>query len=307
MIMPGAFAHITAVNLASEGKTLKNLNISNKAKFIISQNIEFIELGCVSPDYPYLKIGDKEQNEWADKMHYSNVGVFIRKAIALIKELDGIEKEKTFAWLCGYVGHVIADITIHPVVQLKVGPYRENAKEHRICEMNQDTYIWERLNLGEQGLADRVKANIGSCVETSDPSKVDVAISQLWLSCLTSTFPDEVKKCKPEIDEWHKGFQFVVDNVEEGYRLFPFARHLAAKAGIVYPSREDVDMGYIKSLETPKGSKDYDEVFDLAVSNICLYWEYLSNAIFSEADDSMFLNWDLDTGLSDSNELTAWS
>lgn len=60
-------------------------------------------------------------------------------------------------------GHVAADITVHPVVELKVGPYAQNQTAHRTCEMNQDAFIWQRLNLGELGYADRVQQNIGSC------------------------------------------------------------------------------------------------------------------------------------------------
>jgi len=53
-------------------------------------------------------------------------------------------------WLFGYVSHLVADATIHPVVQAIVGPYDQNEQtktEHRICEMTQDALIYnERKN-----------------------------------------------------------------------------------------------------------------------------------------------------------------
>lgn len=54
--MPGAFAHITAVNEASANNALMKLNIPQEAKKALAQNKRYLELGCVSPDYPYLAL-----------------------------------------------------------------------------------------------------------------------------------------------------------------------------------------------------------------------------------------------------------
>lgn len=305
--MPGAFAHITAVNFAIANSSLKSLNMPREAKLALTRNLKFVELGCVSPDYPYLKLGDSSQNKWADKMHYEKVGVLIKKAIGLVKKLADKEQEKAFSWLCGFVAHVISDITIHPVVELRVGPYHENSKEHRICEMNQDTYIWQKLNLGEIGYADRVKDNIGSCVDPECSSDLDGVIHELWVTCLTEVFPEKANSSPPEINEWHKWFQRVVDNAEEGYRLFPFARHVATGQGLAYPSLDDVDQSYIENLNTPCGIESYDSIFDRAVGNIQKYWCHLANAVFAEGNVDMFLNWNLDTGRCETETLTAWS
>ncbi|TON60151.1 hypothetical protein CGH53_25410, partial [Vibrio parahaemolyticus] len=69
-------------------------------------------------------------------------------------------------------------------VEMRVGPYHENSQEHRICEMNQDAYIWPKLNLGEIGYAERVNNNIGSCNDPSNPSNLDRIITNLWETCL---------------------------------------------------------------------------------------------------------------------------
>jgi hypothetical protein len=305
--MPGAFAHITAVNFALSNANLKSLAMPRKAKLALSRNQKFIELGCVSPDYPYLKLGDGEQNEWADKMHYEAVGVLIKKAIGLIQKLSGRDQEKAFSWLCGFVAHVITDITIHPVIELKVGPYHENAKQHRICEMNQDAYIWPKLNLGEIGYADRVKINIGSCADAENRTNLDSVIHDLWVTCLVEVFPEKAHASPPEINAWHKGFLRVVDNVDEGYRLFPFARHVAADQGLLYPSLDDIDHAYIENLQTPCGIEHYDAIFERAVANIKQYLCHLANAVFADGSVDMYLDWNLDTGRCESGFLTAWS
>ena len=75
-------------------------------------------------------------------MHYERTGDMVKAGIEFIRGLSGEEKRKALAWLFGYTAHVITDATIHPVVELKVGPYAENKTDHRICEMNQDAYIF---------------------------------------------------------------------------------------------------------------------------------------------------------------------
>lgn len=305
--MPGAFAHITAVNVASANTALKGLTMPNNAKKALAQNKRYVELGCVSPDYPYLAIMDSAQNKWADEMHYNNVGKLINALIQQVKTVDSEQFDKAFAWLCGFVAHVAADITIHPVVEMKVGPYAENAKQHRICEMNQDAYIWPlRMQLGDIGFADRVKENIGSCVDSNDDRLIDPVINTIWCAALSTVYPDYAQQCQPNINAWHKGFQLVVDHAEESHRLFPWARHVASKQGLTYPLHEEVNRTFIEGLKTPVGHKHYDEIFDKAVETIQLFWQQTANAVFAEQTNPFFKNWDLDTGRCEDGHLTAW-
>lgn len=305
--MPGAFAHIAAVNFAAATSSLVPLDMPNKAKLALSSNQKYIEFGCVSPDYPYLHVGCSEQQAWADKMHKDKVGAFIKKAARLVKDLGCEDQAKGFSWLCGFLAHVIADITIHPVVEMKVGKYAENKTAHRVCEMNQDAYIWPKLNIGEIGYADRVRINIGSCVEAGSASEVDKVIRDIWAGALSEIFPAEGESNPPKINEWHQYFLFIVDNVDEGHKLFPCARHVGAKYGLTYPSLSDLDMSYIENLETPCGIEHYDSIFQRAVENIQKYWCVLSKAVFEDGSMDMILDWNLDSGRCENNELTAWS
>lgn len=303
--MPGAFAHLTAVNIASDSNALNTIEMPLEAKKAIALNKSYVELGSVSPDYPYLAIIDSKQNVWADLMHYEKTGEFIKALARQCKLYTGTEQHKTFAWICGIVSHVIADITIHPVVELKVGPYEQNKTAHRNCEMHQDAYIWQRLNLGEIGLADHVKEQLGSCIDNN--GDLDNTIKTIWLAALTEVHPQQAEKVTPDFDKWHQGFQLVVDNADEGYRFFPWARHLAANSGMLYPRPNEVDNQFIKNLNTPYGLKDYDEVFDLAISNIKQYLAVLGNFVFDSGTLSAFVNWNLDNGFDENGELTAWA
>lgn len=305
--MPGAFAHITAVNVASSNDALTELNMRKNAKKALAQNKKYLELGCVSPDFPYLTITDSAQKKWADEMHYSNVGKLLSELILNVKAVDNEHLDKAFSWLCGFVAHVAADITIHPVVELKVGPYAENAKMHRVCEMNQDAYIWpSRMQLGGIGLADRVKENIGSCVDDHADNLIDPIIYNIWSRALSSVYPECKKECQPDIQAWYEGFQTVVDNVEESERLFPWARHVASKHGLIYPLQDEINNDYIENLNTPDGPMHYDEIFDKAIKTIQLFWEKAAASVYENQNTDFFKNWNLDTGCCEDGQLTAW-
>lgn len=304
--MPGAFAHLTAANFACGGtNSIAEIDMPQVAKLFLSRHINFVELGCVSPDYPYLAIGDKSQNKWADLMHYDHTGDLIKVFASECKALTGRAQEKVFAWLCGYISHVLADITIHPVVEFKVGPYIGNEQAHRVCEMHQDTYIWQRMKLGEIGLADRIKSNMGSCVD--EDGTLDKAVTCVWGHGLSKIHSAYAAISAPDFDKWHGGFQTVVNNAEEGYRLFKWARHVSADLGLSYPRPAEINEAeYILNLDTPQGLMNYDDIFDLAVSNIQNYIGFLGRYVFDDGSLEPFRNWNLDDGRDEFGELTAW-
>jgi primosomal protein N' len=66
-----------------------------------------------------------------------------------LKEVNAIKDEedkgRAFAWLCGLAGHIVTDVVIHPVVELKVGTYEGHEAAHRNCEMHQDVYIYKKI------------------------------------------------------------------------------------------------------------------------------------------------------------------
>jgi hypothetical protein len=304
--MPGAFAHITAVNLALTTPSLIQLSHPIEAINALNNYHNFLELGCVSPDLPYLKLADRAQNRWADKMHHQHVGDLLRTLIKRVQKTQGEEQEKLFAWLSGYLAHVVTDITIHPVIETQVGHYATNKLQHRLCEMNQDAYIWQRMQLGEIGSRERISNSLGSCIDSADPQKLDSSITSHWELALLDIFNLHYWNTKPEINAWFRGFKKVVDLVEDQYRLFPFSRHVAALLGLTYPTITNIDRQFIYNLVTPNGVQHYDQVFDRAISNIRYYQQALVNAVYANGTVDMFLNWNLDTGENPTGQLTAW-
>jgi hypothetical protein len=116
-------------------------------------------------------------------MHYEKTGDMIKAGINLIKNMEGASQQKAFSWLLGYTSHVIKDVTIHPVIELKVGEYQKNTDKHRICTMHQDAHILQRLNLGKVGLAEPLDSGIWGCCDEPDSEKLDPAIVILGRAC----------------------------------------------------------------------------------------------------------------------------
>jgi hypothetical protein len=308
--MPAAYTHITLVNLLREPQRLQQIpGFPRDAIPAVLDYFKYCELGAVSPDYPYLAIGDNGAARWADLMHYEQTVEKIRVGVRHLRELHGEAQRKCLAWLLGYAAHVATDVAIHPVVFLKVGPYGENKNAHRICEMQQDAYIFQRLNLGGLGLSEHLRSGIWACHDREDSGRLDREVDALWQTMLQEAHPAEYGTNPPDPSTWRKRFKLVVDDIaEEGNKLLPFARHVAAGLGLVYPAESEVAPEFIRGLHVPTGFQDYDQVFDAAVRDVGTVWRWIASAALG-ADSPQLAqagNWDLDTGRDQRGHLVFW-
>lgn len=307
--MPGAYTHLTVANLAREPARLESgPGISGAAGLALGRWFKYCELGAVSPDYPYLAVGNSGAAKWADLMHYERTGDMVKAGVQVVSKLVGPAKEKAFAWLAGYTAHVIADVTIHPVVERKVGPYAENKKAHRVCEMHQDAYIFGRLNLGGIGLSEHLDSGINQCSDGN--GGIDPVIAEAWREMLRICHPEEFSDNSPDIDAWHRGFRTMVDTIaEEGNRLMPIARHVAVNCGFTYPTSGDVDLSeYIQDIQTPLGRIHYDGVVDKALTHVVEGWHLIAAGVFDGGNgyQQAFGRWNLDTGRDGDGNYVLW-
>jgi len=312
--MPGAFAHLTFVNLASGDKFLDSVDLNDSAYNAINEYLSYCEMGAVSPDYPYLAISlFKKHGVWADYMHLDEkTKKLIIVGIKEIKKIDNnFDKEKVFAWLCGFLSHIVADVVLHPVIELKVGPYNGNETDHRICEVNQDSYIYQRMGLGAIGMAEHLKSGVSKCSLPDDDDKIDPLIKKVWEQMLKEIRPNDFISDKPDIDAWHEGFNENVNIIEEGGKLSPLARHVAVNVlGATYPAEDAIDMQFIENLKIPSGElMHYDDIFDKAIEQIVQSWKILGDAVFSEDKEYLtFLgDWNLDSGRDTQDNLVFWA
>jgi len=302
--MPGSYAHITLANLASEKRRLSRIDgFPREAIDAANLNVNFLELGCISPDYPYLDITSGDSKKWADMMHYTHTCRIIYEGTELIRRLPrGLSKEKCLAWLMGYTAHVVTDMAIHPVVELRVGPYKDNATAHRRCEMHQDAYIFRRIGTGMPQVSEHIKATILTCGTSDDPKQLDPDVKKLWEETLRVVHPELFIDDPPDMDKWHRRCYSILEKLlPTSSRFVAFARHVCDGLGFSYPTPGEIERGYIENLRVPapEGKQmNYDAIFDFAIERVQQVWFDVTRQALGYGEVITFRNqeWDLDTG-----------
>src|SRR3546814_15932482 len=88
-------------------------------------------------------------------MHFTTTDRVVKAAVSRLRALNPDDRGLPLAWVLGSVAHMTMDATLHPCIHSSVGPYAQNKREHRVCEMNQDFHAFQRLSLGTADLPDR--------------------------------------------------------------------------------------------------------------------------------------------------------
>jgi len=305
--MPGAYAHLTMASLLNSSNALiERGGLSAKdIGWLLIYN-KFFELGVVGPDYPYLNVLNNTAKKWADAMHYQRTGDRLKAGIRFVRTMPEPEKYKALAWLLGFTSHIITDVTIHPVVELKVGPYEGNEKAHRICEMHQDVFIYKKMDVGDIYHANFLKNGIATCTDPKHADRLDPTICEVWAHMLKSTDSQLYQTQAPDFHAWHRWFKDLVAAAAPG-GLFAWSRHMAIGDGVLYPATPDAS--YIDDLPTPGGgSLSYEKIFQKARRNVRKYWAIVTRACLAgdETDLPLIKNWNLDTGRDETGTLTFW-
>ena len=304
--MAGGYAHLTMVTIAGNPKKLPELSgLDQKTVGPLGTYLKYMQLGAVSPDYPYLHLGNKASARWADTMHYEHTGNRLKKGAECVREIEGEEKYRALAWLLGFASHIITDVSIHPVVELKTGPYADDPKAHRVCEMHQDVYIFQKLGMGDILGDSFIRHGLSAC-NAPGTDLLHPLITDIWGRMLRHTDTEQYRTSEPDFQKWHSSFHRLLGVAGEG-KLIPFGRHMVAEQGLVYPKRPDDT--YIYHLSVPGGGHmDYGDIFEKAHANVHRYWALLLRYCLTAegADLSSIRNWNLDTGRDEAGRITMW-
>lgn len=306
--MSGAYTHIAIVNDAQ--KRADSAGLREDTLLSLGLYLKYAELGAVSPDYPYLSL-KSGQKRWADAMHYTRNSSLLRAGVATVAKLPPDMQPKATAWLLGFAAHMVTDMTIHPVVERRVGSYQGNEGEHRRCEMHQDAFIFPRvMNVGDTGLSKHLATGIAACHAADDEDEIDPAVGQVWLAMLAAAYPEDLAKGAPLPSAWHCGFRNILVTMAGANHLFPFARHVSAKLNLAYPTENSIDNSYILKLKTPEGLMDFEAVYERARRNVLTVWKGLDDALIKGRSDALdrLEDWNLDTGrIVHTGKLVFWS
>lgn len=311
--MPGPYAHITLLHeLMRPGRLESIFSPFSGFGVALETYFPYCVLGAVSPDYPNLAKGNGSAFQWADAMHCTRACEMIASGIRRVKSSNGVAREKQLAWLLGYCAHVATDVTIHPIVQAKVGVYAENQRQHRICEMNQDSHIYRRMNMGEIGESDVFARTVAQCSNSDDSTLLDRDIVILWEAMFKDVHPELFVTHPPDSASWHREFVAMVAGCATGaVRLFPLAGVIAAKMGMAYTAYDTIDRQFIDEQLVPSERPlylHYDDIFDYAAGNVAVVWRLVEQAIYVDNSEQLptFKDWDLDTGRDGHDRLVFW-
>ena len=315
--MAGPFAHLMTVDRIV--RTTPDLldEYGAKVRYVLEKHTNFCQLGAVSPDLPSIDFLHPGSRYWANIMHYWNTADVLRKGVAWFagRDLSDPNDQKALAWLFGYAAHVVTDLTVHPVLAASGFPYAEQPFEHRMCEVNQDAYIFRELNGTDPETVGFIEnCGIGSCCDPSDDGRVFPAVRALWLHCLADIDLAQVQmkegaitpNVPPTPDAWFSTYTTrEAEFLEHHGGFILYLRGLVDSEAISLPPIDHVNVDkYIKNLKTSSlNPTDYDTVFASAVDNVRRTWRELS-ASFEAHDQTLFTlnNADMDTGIVDGTE-----
>lgn len=310
--MAGAFTHFV---ICEVGKR-KRSTIGTELWKLLNRHSEFLHLGAASPDLPYLSFNTGQIN-WADVMHYektNSIAVTGWKELRAIWPIRSTADEIKLAWLLGYVSHLVTDATIHPVVEAVVGPYEQNKEEHRLCEMTQDSLIFNR-----EKKIDITYAEFSSILNFCYESPHFHELMEFWGRQIIFNYEDKGEEPNPLL--WFSTYTKAIDAAEGGGNIIGLFRHLGVGINYIYKSKKEIMENYPEDYEKyfskirlPNGriGSFPKDVFEKAVNNVIEVWDSLYRGFYSaDFDVSKFVkNWNLDTGVdmdSQNREITFWA
>lgn len=327
--MAGGYTHVTIVQIAAEEIRKNPELLYEEHRLALSRWLKFLLIGSMGPDYPYLDVLSAPSEAWATAMHTPACIDVIRECVRLIRPITApLRRQKCVAWLFGFGAHCVTDGVVHPVVNLKVGPYEQNKTAHRRCEMSQDVLAHRKLKLGSIDINAQLSLNVTeTAADGTGKFRLDEHVAGMWASALNTVFrsgqPTSISLLDrffrwantiesdtllpPDPDAWHREMRRLMRLAESGGRLMPFARHIAANAGLTYPV--DPEPQYVSSLAVPgERTLDFDAIFTKTVSEIITFWQHLSGALQGQPSplDSM-AGWSLDEGRDPDGRLVFWS
>ena len=309
--MAGAFTHLIISNIAKTKRSLLGVELWQ----LFNKHYRFLFLGSASPDLPYLSFKTGSIN-WADVMHYEKTNSIVDSGFTRLKtswQTKTVSEEIKLVWLMGYVSHLVADATIHPVVESIVGPYEKNKTEHRICEMTQDSLIFNAKMKTEIRYSE-FSATVKFCRE----SEYFDELMEFWRGLTIECYQEKGEVPNPSL--WFTTYGEAIDTAEGGSELVALFRHIGLGTNYIYRTKEEIGKEYpqdikkyYKEVNIPGGQIGtfQKDAFEKAVNNVVDAWKKLYDGVITELIvTDIIRNWNLDTGIdmdSPDRRITYWA
>ncbi|HJX64238.1 MAG TPA: zinc dependent phospholipase C family protein [Polyangia bacterium] len=267
----------------------------------------FLCLGAVTPDLPAVSdVLWKEQ--WSDAMHSGHLRQLV---VQVFDELVANNaSDASLAWVFGYVGHIVADVGIHPVVGLANAARGGNA--HRECEIVQDTRLY-REKTGGDLIHSPCLDGVKGC--RKDPQAI-AEIMTAWATCLKKVDPAFDGSCIEWYGVYLSGIHGAVTLIPQKVPppLVPTAHKYLAN--YAYQSEKDIDAkdnadfydGIVLPLPgAPRGTFLYDAC-DRVLQHLIPLWNSMWQAKQTKTSlAGLIPDWNLNTGMdSTTGKLAFW-
>ncbi len=277
--MPGPYAHLTLVHVLQSRVASGGIpGLDPHVQPAVALSPSYCYLGAFAPDCSYFAFAAPGHVEWGDRIHKRGAMAVVRAAARRVHgEPDALRRRQGLAWVLGFASHVVADAVVHPIVNAIAGDYyesAENARKHKECELHQDTYIYQELELDVIGRAAMMKEIAAGCSEGG--RGLNPWIAALWRDSLVEVYRDGARE-PADPARWFEAFHRLIDVADEGHH-FSFRERLAAK-GLMYVVPNRVDPAFVKGLWTPAGKQDYQDVFARAVEATAAMWVDVARAV----------------------------
>jgi hypothetical protein len=311
--MAGPFTHFVICDVAKTKRAV----LGSELWRLLNRYSQFLFLGGASPDLPYLSFKTGKVN-WADVMHYEKTNGIAASGFDELKKAWSSRTaadETRLVWLLGYVSHLVADATIHPIVQAIVGPYEQNKEEHRLCEMTEDPLIFAARKNTDMTYAE-FSSILKFCRESADFDP----LMEFWTEQVLFNYQDKGEEPDPAL--WFTTYTEAIDAAEGGSDIVGLFRHLGIGNSYIYKPKDEIlskypqyGEKYFQKVKLPNGNigSFQKDGFDKAVDNVTAAW----NALYSGLSGSTAMvvadvikNWNLDTGVdmdSPGKEVTYWA
>ena len=306
--MAGAFTHFVICDEAKSRKQAVGAGLWQ----LLNKYYPLMFLGAASPDLPYLSFKTGKVN-WADVMHYEKTNSLLQNGYVRLKNSWPSRTpadEAKFVWLMGFASHLVADATIHPVVQAIVGPYESNPTEHRVCEMTQDSIIYNicrKTDIRYSEFSDMLRF----CRESPHYK----SLMEFWEELLTESYREKGEEPDPPF--WFDTYSTAIDAAGESNLLALF-RHIGIAEKFIYKTRAEIEkdypgdfVKYFKAVKIPTGGTGpfKEMVFEKVLVNVTSAWKALYDGLKTELFVAQVVrNWNLDTGVDmNSGLVTFWA
>jgi hypothetical protein len=293
--MAGPYAHILACDSARKLASLDG----NLGKLLSSHQC-MLFLGAVSPDLPAIwdnapMVGGER---WSDRFHTIHntdakrvaTNHVVEKAFM---EIRAIPDEQTrldgLAWLLGYVGHMVTDVVVHPVVrecitQAKDVGISDGGALHQRIEIVMDTMLVKAL-LGKEGVAG---SPLLAWLHNAGHDQHRKQVMAVWAKAIEDVYGESADPA-----HWYDSYVGALSGL--GDSPFQFR-------GFTYPKFADIPeferAMYYQKLMLPNDTiGPYKTIFDLATAKVGERWGTIWQRWTCGASlAGVIPDWDLNTG-----------